>query len=191
MRVRFAGVITTPGIAYLTRTGPFAAGVMISASHNPFQDNGIKVFSHSGYKLPDAEEHEIEEEILRLREEGVEPRRTSLAIDAGLDQQYLEYLLSIVTTRFDGLKVVLDCGNGAAYELGPDLFGRLGAEVTAIGVAPDGRNINLGCGALHVDKLRDAVLAHGPISGRRSMATPTAPSWWRAAAASSTGTPSC
>src|SRR5438105_2052276 len=72
-RVRFAGVITTPGVAYLTRTGTFAAGVMISASHNPYQDNGIKVFGHSGFKLPDEEEHTIEQEIFRLREQGLEP----------------------------------------------------------------------------------------------------------------------
>ena len=71
--MRYAGVVTTPGIAYLTRTGPFVAGVMISASHNPYQDNGIKVFAHSGFKLPDAEEHAIEQEIFRLRELGVAP----------------------------------------------------------------------------------------------------------------------
>jgi phosphoglucosamine mutase len=83
--VRYAGVITTPGVAYLTRTGPFAAGVMISASHNPFQDNGIKVFGHSGYKIPDDEEHLIEQEIFRLRDNGVQPQPTPLAIDQGLD----------------------------------------------------------------------------------------------------------
>jgi phosphoglucosamine mutase len=165
VRVRFAGVITTPGVAYLTRTGPFAAGVMISASHNPYRDNGVKVFSHSGYKLPDAEEHEIETEILRLREAGVEPRRAPLAADPAPAREYLAYLLSVVSTRLDGLKLVLDCGNGAAYALGPELFRRLGAEVTAIGVAPDGRNINLDCGALHIDKLRAAVLAQGADCG--------------------------
>ena len=152
-RVRYAGVITTPGIAYLTRTGPFVAGVMISASHNPYQDNGIKVFTHSGFKLPDAEEHAIEQEIFRLRELGVAPAPATLAVDEGLDRQYLEYLVSTSSVRFDGVTLAMDCGNGAASLLGPCLFRRLGADVTALFCAPDGRNINLDCGALHVERL--------------------------------------
>ncbi|MGA2267426.1 MAG: phosphoglucosamine mutase [Bryobacteraceae bacterium] len=159
-RVRYAGVVTTPGIAYLTRTGPFVAGVMISASHNPYQDNGIKVFGHSGFKLPDAEEHAIEQEILRLRELAVAPVPAKLTVDEGLDRQYLEYLVSTSSVRFDGVKLAMDCGNGAASLLGPSLFRRLGAEVKALFCAPDGRNINLECGALHVGALRDAVRAH-------------------------------
>jgi phosphoglucosamine mutase len=159
-RVRYAGVVTTPGIAYLTRTGPFVAGVMISASHNPYQDNGIKVFGHSGFKLPDAEEHAIEREIFRLRELGVAPVPAKIAVDEGLDRQYLEYLVSTSSVRFDGVTLAMDCGNGAASLLGPGLFRRLGAEVKAIFCAPDGRNINLDCGALHVERLRDAVLEH-------------------------------
>ena len=158
-RVRYAGVVTTPGIAYLTRTGPFVAGVMISASHNPYQDNGIKVFTHSGFKLPDAEEHAIEQEIFRLRELGVAPAPATLAVDEGLDRQYLEYLVSTASVRFDGVTLAMDCGNGAASVLGPILFRRLGADVKEIFCAPDGRNINLDCGALHVERLRDAVLA--------------------------------
>jgi phosphoglucosamine mutase len=158
-RVRYAGVVTTPGIAYLTRTGPFVAGVMISASHNPYQDNGIKVFTHSGFKLPDAEEHAIEQEIFRLRGLGVAPAPATLAVDEGLDRQYLEYLVSTASVRFDGVTLAMDCGNGAASLLGPALFRRLGADVKEIFCAPDGRNINLGCGALHVERLRDAVLA--------------------------------
>jgi phosphoglucosamine mutase len=157
----FAGVVTTPGVAYLTRTGPYSAGVMISASHNPFRDNGIKVFSHSGFKLPDAEEHEIENEILRLRESGVAPQPGSLTPDDSLDERYLDFLVSTVSTRFDGMRIVADCGNGAACRLAPRLFARLGADVVMINAAPDGRNINLNCGALHVEGLRDAVLAHG------------------------------
>ncbi len=156
----FAGVITTPGVAYLTRTGPYAAGVMISASHNPFQDNGLKVFSHSGFKLPDSEEHEIENEILRLRETGVAPAAIELKADASLDGRYLEFLLSTVSTRFDGMRIVVDCGNGAACALASKLFERLGAEVVMLNAAPSGRNINLNCGALHVESLRDAVLAN-------------------------------
>jgi phosphoglucosamine mutase len=159
-RVRYAGVVTTPGIAYLTRTGPFVAGVMISASHNPYQDNGIKVFTHSGFKLPDAEEHAIEQEIFRLRELGVAPAPATLTVDEGLDRQYLEYLVSTSSVRFDGVTLAMDCGNGAASLLGPNLFRRLGADVKTLFCAPDGRNINLDCGALHVEPLRDAVLAH-------------------------------
>jgi len=159
-RVRYAGVVTTPGIAHLTRTGPFVAGVMISASHNPYQDNGIKVFGHSGFKLPDAEEHAIEQEIFRLRELGVAPAPVTLAVDEILDRQYLEYLVSTSPVRFDGVTLAMDCGNGAASLLGPSLFRRLGADVKELFCAPDGRNINLGCGAMHVERLRDAVLAH-------------------------------
>jgi len=159
-RVRYAGVVTTPGVAYLTRTGPFVAGVMISASHNPYQDNGIKVFSHSGFKLPDAEEHAIEQEIFRLRELGVAPAPAKIAVDEGLDRQYLEYLVSTSSVRFDGVTLAMDCGNGAASVLGPRLFRRLGADVKELCCAPDGRNINLDCGAMHVERLRDAVLAH-------------------------------
>jgi phosphoglucosamine mutase len=164
-RVRFAGVITTPGVAYLTRTGDFLAGVMISASHNPYQDNGIKVFSHSGFKLPDAEEHTIEQEILRLRGNGVQPRPASLDADDALDRQYLEFLLSVSTVRLDGARLIVDCGNGAAHRLGPGLFERLGAKVTPLHCAPTGRNINLNCGAMHVEGLREAVLANGADFG--------------------------
>ena len=164
-RVRYAGVITTPGVAYLTRTGPFQAGVMISASHNPYQDNGIKVFGHSGFKLPDAEEHSIEQEIFRLREQGANPAPAKLTIDQSLDRQYLEYLISTVPVRFEGLRIVLDCGNGAAYRLAPELFRSLGAEVTLLSAEPNGRNINLNCGALHVEGLRSAVVAQGADGG--------------------------
>ncbi len=164
-RVRYAGVVTTPGVAWLTRTGPFFAGIMISASHNPFRDNGIKVFGHSGFKLPDEEEHLIEQEILRLRAEspgspGSAPQPAPLAIDESLDGQYLDYLAGTASVRFDGVRMVVDCGNGAASRLAPELFRRLGAEVIAICDAPDGRNINLGCGALHLETAQAAVLEH-------------------------------
>src|SRR5437870_12251885 len=105
VRTRLAGVITTPGIAYLTRSDEFVAGVMISASHNPYEDNGIKVFGHSGFKLPDAEEHAVEQEIFRLLESNAfEPRAQSLETDAGLDQRYVDYLLSTVSIPFQGAK---------------------------------------------------------------------------------------
>jgi phosphoglucosamine mutase len=159
VRVRYAGVITTPGVAYLTRTGPFLAGVMISASHNPYQDNGIKVFGHSGFKLPDDEEHAVEQEIFRLRERGLAPAPLKLTEDTGLDRQYLDYLASTVAVRFDGMRLVIDCGNGAASRLAPELFRRLGADVTTLCAEPNGRNINLNCGALHLDSLCEAVPA--------------------------------
>src|SRR5204862_3586019 len=156
--VRFAGVVTTPGVAFLTHTDSFVAGVMISASHNPYEDNGIKVFGHSGYKLPDEEEHAMEEETFRLLEAGVNALPVEFAVDEGLDRRYVDKLLSTLATRLDGLSLVLDCGNGAASQLAPELFRRAGAEVRVIHCAPDGRNINLNCGALHVESLQRAVV---------------------------------
>ncbi len=164
-RVRFAGVITTPGVAYLTRTGPFVAGVMISASHNPYHDNGLKVFGHSGFKLPDAEEHAIEQEIFRLRENRIAPAPMKLTMDEGLDREYLAYLESTVSVRFEGLHLVIDCGNGAAFQLAPEVLRRLGASVTVMCAEPNGRNINLNCGALHLEGLRKAVLEEGADAG--------------------------
>src|SRR6185369_8992274 len=149
--VRFAGVVTTPGVAFLTHTDSFVAGVMISASHNPYQDNGIKVFGHNGYKLADEGENAIEEEIFRLLKAGVNPVPLEFPVDEGLDRRYVDNLLSTVSTPLAGLRIVLDCGNGAASRLAPELFRRAGAEARAIGDAPDGRNINLGCGALYVE----------------------------------------
>jgi phosphoglucosamine mutase len=163
--VRFAGVVTTPGVAFLTHTDSFVAGVMISASHNPYRDNGIKVFGHSGYKIPDEEEHEMEEQIFRLLASGVTAAPAVLSVDAGLDRRYLDKLLSTLPARLAGYKIVIDCGNGAASHLAPDLFCRAGAQVSAIGVNPDGRNINLGCGALQLEPLQEAVLERGADMG--------------------------
>jgi phosphoglucosamine mutase len=165
VRVRFAGVVTTPGVAYLTRSHPFSAGVMISASHNPFQDNGIKIFAATGYKLPDAEEHLIEQVIFHELAQGVEPESEPLTAEPALADVYLEYLLRSARTPLDGMRVVLDCGNGAAFRLAPELFRRAGAEVTAICNQPDGRNINLDCGALHVESLRERVMGDGADGG--------------------------
>jgi phosphoglucosamine mutase len=162
---RFAGLITTPGIAYLTRTGDFVAGVMISASHNPFQDNGIKIFDHSGFKLPDAVETDLETRIFSLRESGGKAWEAELAEDAGLDAAYVEYLASTVRARFEGLRLVVDCANGAASHLGPALFARLGAAVEPLACSPNGQNINLNCGATHVATLRERVLASGADAG--------------------------
>lgn len=165
VKPRFAGVITTPGVAYLTRTQHFVAGVMISASHNPFEDNGIKVFDHSGYKLPDAEEELLEGELLRIY--GTKPifSKHHLLVEHNLDDAYLSYLESVTPDRLDGKRVVLDCANGAAFELGPSLMRQLGAEVATIGCEPNGRNINLDCGALHVDRLSREVLKRGADFG--------------------------
>jgi phosphoglucosamine mutase len=163
--VRSAGITTTPGVAYLTRTGAFVAGVMISASHNPYRDNGIKVFGHSGFKLPDDEEHAIEQDIFALLEAGIEPASRELVQDPELDWQYVDALASTMDRELGGLRMVVDCGNGAASYLAPRLFERLGARVEAICAEPDGRNINLGCGALYVEKLRQTVLERGADIG--------------------------
>jgi phosphoglucosamine mutase len=163
--IEFAGVVTTPSLAYLTRTGGFAAGVMISASHNPFADNGIKVFAATGYKLPDADEHEIEEEIFRILPD-VKVSGAPAALAQTWDvRPYLDFLLSTIPARLDGCRLVLDCGNGAASALAPQLFRDAGASVTAICNRPDGRNINLDCGALYIEKLRTAVLQSGADAG--------------------------
>jgi phosphoglucosamine mutase len=159
-RVRYVGVITTPGVAYLTRTGSFVAGVMISASHNPYHDNGLKVFGHSGFKLPDDEELLIEQEIFRLREQGVAPQPVVLTVEEPLVRQYLEFLSGISSLRLDGVRVAIDCGNGAAYRLAPELFQGLGADVVTICCDPNGRNINLNCGALHLEGLQQLVVSH-------------------------------
>jgi len=159
VRSRLAGVVTTPGIAYLTRSDDFVSGVMISASHNPYQDNGLKVFGHSGFKLPDEEEHEIEQEIFRLLEDREsEPRPQTMTLDPGLGQRYVDYLLSTVSVRFDGIRMVIDCGNGSASNLAAELFRRNGALVQPIFCAPNGRNINANCGSLHVEGLQQAVV---------------------------------
>src|SRR5579863_6232550 len=109
VRACFAGLITTPGLAYVTRTGPFAAGVMISASHNPYQDNGIKIIGHSGFKLPDEQEHAIEGYIFEQLESGtsgVSPLR--LAVDEGLDRAYLDHLASTLSSSLAGMRIVVD-----------------------------------------------------------------------------------
>lgn len=158
VEARFAGVTSTPAVAYLTRSGRFVAGVMISASHNPYQDNGLKAFDHSGFKLPDEVEHEIERRMFELLESGLQAMSEPLEEDPSLDRSYVDFLASTMTQRLDGLRLALDCANGSAAHLAPVLFARLGAEVIRTGCAPDGRNINLDCGALHVEGLRRRVL---------------------------------
>lgn len=155
----FAGLLTTPGVAFNTKHGPFVAGVMISASHNPFEDNGLKVFDHSGYKLPDAEELQLEEQLLEIRETA-EVGAWTLAIDAEPARNYLDSLAATFPHSLDGMRIVVDCANGAASYLAPELLQRLGADVIAIGDQPDGRNINLNAGALYTEALQAAVVEH-------------------------------
>jgi phosphoglucosamine mutase len=151
--VESAGVITTPAVAYLARRHGFDAGVVISASHNPWQDNGIKVFGGNGYKLPDETELRIEEEIFR-RLEGVTAPNASLltapTVNAQFRVDYEEFLRAAVPNLdLDGLHLVLDCANGAASAIAPEFFSHLGGKVDLTHISPDGRNINANCGALH------------------------------------------
>ena len=159
--VRFAGVIPTPAVAYLTQSQSYAAGIMISASHNPFHDNGIKVFGPSGMKLPDSREEELEAEILRLRDRTVPGLAESLQPDESLDETYVEHLLSAVAEEREiaGQRVIVDCANGAAARLAPKVFQGLGVNAEIFGDRPDGRNINEGCGSLHLESLQERVAA--------------------------------
>jgi phosphoglucosamine mutase len=161
---RFAGVITTPGVAYLTRTGPFAAGVMISASHNPYHDNGLKVISHSGYKLPDDTELELENRINAWLGSGEQATAKTLEVDESLDNAYTDYLAGTVSGSFP-FRLVIDCANGSAAQVAPRLFPRLGCQIEWMAVSPDGRNINLHCGSLHLESLQKRVLASGADLG--------------------------
>ncbi|KAA6461783.1 phosphoglucosamine mutase [Acidobacteria bacterium AB60] len=151
--VESAGVITTPAVAFLTRAHGFAAGVVISASHNPWRDNGIKLFGADGYKLPDAVELAMEDEILNHARLATAPDPGTLPPlqdNAALQADYIQFLLDCVPDlTLKGLRIVADCANGAAAAVAPELFRRLGGEVTLLNISPDGRNINDHCGALH------------------------------------------
>jgi phosphoglucosamine mutase len=163
IEVHSAGVITTPGVAYLARSRKYSAGVVISASHNPWTDNGIKVFSGDGYKLPDAHEVAIEQEIFALLQTpvahvdsppGIAP---SLPGKAELRRAYIEWLTTNVRTDLRRLRVLVDCANGAAAAEAPDLFRACGIQAKFLSAAPDGKNINEKCGALHPETLARAV----------------------------------
>ncbi len=162
--VASAGVIPTPGIAYLTRTHGFAAGVVISASHNPWQDNGIKIFGPDGYKLPDAVELQMEMEIFEQLATAQTPAADASALPADTPtyrQDYVAYLLgNVPALRLDGMTVVLDCANGAASAMAPELFASLGGTMILTHCQPDGRNINANCGALHAEVVAKEVVAH-------------------------------
>jgi phosphoglucosamine mutase len=166
--VHSAGVITTPGVAYLARSRGFAAGVVISASHNPWTDNGIKVFSGDGFKLTDARELAIEREIFALLGKPGAADDTALRIagpslpgETALRKAYIHSLAGSVSSDLSGLRVLVDCANGAATAEAPELFRSLRVQATFTHIAPDGRNINQGCGALHPETLGKTVAESG------------------------------
>jgi phosphoglucosamine mutase len=165
--VMLAGPIPTPAVAYLTRALRLQAGVVLSASHNPFYDNGIKFFSAGGLKLPDAVEAEIEARLMDGMGcvEAAHLGRARRIDDAA--GRYIEFCKSTFPNEFDlrGLKIAVDCAHGAAYHIAPKVFHELGAEVIPVGIAPDGFNINDGAGATHPECLRQAVLAQSADMG--------------------------
>ena len=165
MNVTLVGPLPTPGIAFLTRTLRLDAGIVISASHNPFKDNGIKIFSSEGFKLPDEIEKKIEALVLddglsKNRPDGSDIGKAYRLDDA--TGRYIEYIKSTIPKgmTFEGIKIVVDCANGAAYKTTPWLLRELGADVISINDRPDGININEGCGSLHVEGLQKAVKLH-------------------------------
>jgi phosphoglucosamine mutase len=157
-----AGVMTTPGVALLARDEHFDAAVMISASHNPFHDNGLKVFGHEGTKLSDELEKRVEARVL---DDGIDDPGEGDAVehDPELVRHYIEYLEGCVHGErpFEGVRLMLDCANGSAAAIAPEVFRHHGAEVETLGCDPDGRNINLDCGSLHLDRLAEKVRAGG------------------------------
>jgi phosphoglucosamine mutase len=166
--VESAGVITTPAVAFLTHTHRFAAGIVISASHNPWQDNGIKLFGPDGYKLPDSVELAIEEEIFRqLDGLSTVPQQTvPPQVNEADRAEYVRFLLAAVPgLSLDGRRVVIDCANGAASSVAPQLFADLGGEVVITHASPDGRNINEACGALHPEVVAAQVKHHHASMG--------------------------
>ncbi|MCX7990942.1 MAG: phosphoglucosamine mutase [Proteobacteria bacterium] len=157
------GPIPTPGIAFLTQSIRADAGIVISASHNPFYDNGIKIFGRDGFKLSDEMEEKIESLILSDEIDSIRPTHDKLGKAYRIDDasgRYLSYLKTIFPKDLvlDGIKIVLDCANGAFYKIAPRVFEELGAEVVAVGVEPDGENINKYCGALHPEHLTKHIL---------------------------------
>lgn len=167
-----SGVLPTPALAYLTASIPdAAAGIMISASHNPFYDNGLKVFNGDGYKLSDEKEAEIEQLILNKEElvskcAAVQETGKVVHLDDAVER-YLSFARQTLTSEgsFQGIKIVLDCSNGATYQIAPQLFAELGAETESLNIQPNGININAGCGSEHPESLIDKVLETGADVG--------------------------
>src|SRR6267142_1564594 len=164
VEVHSAGILTTPGVAYLARSRGYSAGIVVSASHNPWMDNGIKVFSGDGYKFPDARELEVEKEIFALIQDKrpepvVEPAPApSLPGEESLRREYIDWLAAGVSADLSKLKVLVDCANGAAAAEAPELFHKLGIPVTILHASPTGKNINDGCGALHAATVARALV---------------------------------
>ena len=170
VNVLLVGPLPTPGIAFITTGMRADAGVVISASHNPFQDNGIKIFSGQGFKLPDEEEAIIEDLIFSNKMESLRPVAEEIGKAARIDDakgRYIVFLKSTFPKRFtlDGMHIVLDCAHGATYGVAPHVFEELGAKVTSIGIKPDGKNINHECGALHPEVMADLVRKEGADLG--------------------------
>ena len=165
MHVVLVGPMPTPGIAFVTRSLRVDAGVVISASHNPYDDNGIKFFSSEGFKLPDSIEHRIEKAMFSQKLEKIRPEGREIGKAYRVDDaagRYIEYIKSTFPKgrTLEGLKVVVDCSNGSAYKITPYALNELGADVIPINDAPDGININADCGAAHPEAMQRAVLEH-------------------------------
>lgn len=169
VNVEALGVIPTPGVAYLTRRLEADAAAMISASHNPVEDNGIKFFNRDGYKLTDEVEDEIESYLQEKMASKI-PRPTGLKVGRvlhrnGMEKEYIRFLLGTVKERFEGYKVVLDCANGATYHIAPQVFSALGAKVIPLNNKDDGSRINVKCGSTNPQQLRETVIKHGAQLG--------------------------
>jgi phosphoglucosamine mutase len=162
-----AGVLTTPGVAWLVNREGFAAGVVISASHNPYHDNGVKLISSTGMKFPDAIETALEQFVLSSRDAVSAAKTLRLHDNEKIDDDYLEGLAQALLpgAKLAGMKIVLDCANGAASNLAPRLFRSLGADVIAMNYAPDGKNINANCGSLHPEGMQKRVVQSGAALG--------------------------
>ncbi len=168
--VLLVGPMPTPAIAFITRSMRADAGVMISASHNPFYDNGMKIFSHDGFKLPDEMEEGIEELISSNSIHSLRPTAKEVGKAFRIDDARGRYIVFLKDTfpsqlSLDGMKIVLDCANGATYRVAPTVLEELGAEVIPVGVEPDGENINLNCGSLHPELVSRVVLETGADVG--------------------------
>ncbi|HEX9860309.1 MAG TPA: phosphoglucosamine mutase [Nitrospirota bacterium] len=168
--VLLVGPLPTPGIAFITRSLRADAGVVISASHNPFEDNGIKFFSRDGFKLPDSVERSIEDLITSGGVDDIRPTASEVGKAFRIDDavgRYIEFVKGSFPKglTLDGIKVVVDCANGAAYKVAPAVLRELGAEVAVLNDKPDGTNINAGCGSMHPEVIQAAVVEHGADAG--------------------------
>ena len=168
VNVTLIGVIPTPGLAYLVLTRKADAAIMITASHNPASDNGIKIFGSNGQKIADEIEREIEgvvEQLIESKQEAKIAQQGLVAKDESGRNEYITYLLSTISKSLSGITVVVDCAHGSASTYAPEVLKRAGAEVIVIGATPDGENINKDCGSTHLDLLAAKVLQSGADLG--------------------------